>query len=189
MLLDYKEIESKQIYKVMSQSIIPRPIAWIVTEDDGIVNVAPFSYFTPLSSNPPSVVVSIGHKADATPKDTLANIRKNKKATICFVNEVNLENMKNSANPHDKNESEIEIYNIETTKMLDNYPPIIASAQSAMFCDFHSEVPLEGKTVPIILEIKKQFFQDGLLSDRLDVQLDNIARVGKNFATMQDIVE
>lgn len=189
MLLDYENLEPKQIYKVMSQSIIPRPIAWIVTQEGGVVNVAPFSYFTPLSSSPATVIVSIGHKADKTPKDTLYNIRETKKATICFVNEENLENMQNSANPHEKNESETDIYNIETKYILDGYPPIIASVQSAMFCDFHSEVLLEGSTIPIILNVKKHYFKDELIDEKLSISLENIARVGKNFAKMVDIKE
>lgn len=188
MILDYDNLESKQIYKVMSQSIIPRPIAWIVTEDNGIVNVAPFSYFTPLSSNPATVIVSIGHKSDMSPKDTLANIRKTKKATICFVNENNLKNMKNSANPHAKDESEVEIYNMQSKTVLDDYPPIIGSTQSAMFCDFHSEVGLEGNTVPIILEVKKQYFMDDIINEKLDIELDNICRVGKSFAKLNAIL-
>lgn len=171
----------------MSQSIIPRPIAWIVTQDEGVVNVAPFSYFTPLSSQPASVIVSIGHKVDMSPKDTLANLRKNKKATICFVNEENLENMKNSAHPHAKEESEVKIYDIPTKELLADFPPIIATAQSAMFCEFGKEIELDGNTIPVILSIKSQYFKDELLNERLDVKLDNIARVGKNFAKMVDI--
>ena len=94
MLIDYKDQELTQKYQLMAQTIIPRPIAWIVTEDkDGIINVAPFSYFIGLSSQPPTVLVSIGHKADGTPKDTLQNIRETKKCTICMVDEAHLEMM------------------------------------------------------------------------------------------------
>jgi flavin reductase (DIM6/NTAB) family NADH-FMN oxidoreductase RutF len=187
MLLNYEKLDPKHIYKVMSQSIIPRPIAWIVTEDAGVVNIAPFSYFTPLSSNPPTVVVSIGHKKDSSPKDTLANIRKHKRATICFVNIDSLEDMKNSANPHEKDESEVEIYDIKTKKVLDGYPPIALDAQSALFCDLHSEVELEGTTVPVILEIKSQYVVDERIDDALNISLENISRVGKNFALSKSV--
>ena len=51
MIIDFSKIDSKEIYKLMSQNIIPRPIAWIVTEN--AFNVAPFSYFTGVSSKPP----------------------------------------------------------------------------------------------------------------------------------------
>ncbi len=182
MIYHYKELNPTQIYKIMSQSVIPRPIAWIVTEDEGIVNVAPFSYFIPLSSNPATVIVSIGHKSDGSPKDTLANIRNNKKATICFVDEAHLEAMKQSATALPKEQSECKEYNIPTQTILKEYPPIIEDVQSAMFCDFFQEVTLGGSTIPLILEVKSQYFHEDVIDEELNISLDNIARVGKEFA-------
>ncbi len=75
----------------MSGSIVPRPIAWIVTDDDGVLNAAPFSLYIPISTNPALVIVAIGKKDDGSPKDSLANILKTKKATICFPNKDNVE--------------------------------------------------------------------------------------------------
>jgi len=187
LLLDYASLEAKQIYKIMSQSVIPRPIAWIVTEDEGVINAAPFSYFTPLSSSPATVIVSIGHKEDTSPKDTLANIRKTKRATICFVNKANLEDMKKTSKSHAKDESEILVYDIDTSKILDDYPPIISSTQSAMFCELHTEVELEGATKPLILEIKSQYFKEECIDNQLNIELENISRVGKSFAKLEEI--
>ena len=45
MILDYKDVNDLDRYKIMSGSIVPRPIAWIVTDDDGVLNAAPFFYF------------------------------------------------------------------------------------------------------------------------------------------------
>ncbi len=74
---------------------VPRPIAWIVTDDNGVLNAAPFSYFIPISTNPALVIVAIGKEDDGTQKDTLANILKTKKATICFPNKDNVELVQN----------------------------------------------------------------------------------------------
>ncbi len=84
MIIDYKDVNDLNRYKIMSDTVVPRPIAWIVTEDDGVINAAPFSYFVPLSSNPPVVVVSIGQKEEGVPKDSLHNILKNKKSNYLF---------------------------------------------------------------------------------------------------------
>ena len=184
MIKKYEELSPTQIYKLMSQTVIPRPIAWIVTEDAGIVNAAPFSYFIPLSSNPPTVIVSIGHKEDGSPKDTLANIRKNKKATICFVNEANLEDMKKSSEPLPHDVSEVENYQIETTKVLSDYPPLITSTKTALFCDFFEELNIGGTTIPIILKVNAQYIDDAIIDDQNNIELDNIGRVGKSFAKM-----
>ena len=187
MLKKYEELPTNSIYKLMSQTITPRPIAWIVTEDNGVINAAPFSYFIPLSSNPPTVIVSIGHKEDETPKDTLANIRKNKKATICFVNETNLEDMKKSAEalPHEM--SETETFHIETTAMLKGYPPMIASTKTALFCELFEELDIGGKTIPVILKIDVQYIDDNIIDEKDNIRLDNIGRVGKSFAKIVEI--
>ena len=187
MILDYALLDETHIYKAMSQSIIPRPIAWIVTEDEGILNAAPFSYFAPLSSSPATVIVSIGHKEDGSEKDTLHNIRKHKKATICFVSESNLEDVKKTANEHPKEESEVEFYNIKTKVLLEGYPPMIASSKSALLCDFHSEVPLEGETRPLILQIKHQYVDDSCVDGKNHIILENIGRIGKTFASLRSI--
>jgi len=65
-----KDTKMNENYKLMAQTILPRPIAWVVTENNGVVNIAPFSYFIGLSSEPASVLISVGHKADGTPKDS-----------------------------------------------------------------------------------------------------------------------
>ena len=187
MIKRYEELSPTQIYKLMSQTVIPRPIAWIVTEDAGIINAAPFSYFIPLSSNPPTVIVSIGHKEDGSPKDTLENIRNTKKATICFVDEANLEDMKNSAESLPHNQSEVETFDIETAKLLTDYPPIITSTKTAFFCEFFKELDIGGKTIPVILKVNAQYIDDAVIDEKENIKLDNIGRVGKSFAKMVEL--
>lgn len=186
MLIDYENLESPSIYKLMSQTVIPRPIAWIVTEADGIVNIAPFSYFTPLSSTPPAVVVSIGHKADGEPKDTLHNITTTKKAVICFVDEDKLEKMHFSSKPLPKLTSEAKEFDIKTKKVYDDFPPMIEDVQSAFFCEFNQKVDLGGPTIPVILNIKHQYVDDKNVTNpqRLTIDINNIARVGRSYAKM-----
>ena len=116
MIIDYKDVNDLNRYKIMSDTVVPRPIAWIVTEDDGVVNAAPFSYFVPLSSNPAVVVVSIGQKEAVVPKDSLHNILKHKKATICFVNENNKDDVKLCSTMLHKDKSEIEEYSIDVQR-------------------------------------------------------------------------
>lgn len=187
MIIDYKDVNDLNRYKIMSDTVVPRPIAWIVTEDEGVLNAAPFSYFVPLSSNPPVLVVSIGHKEDGSQKDSLANILKTKKATICFANKDNVDQVKKCSYSLGKEESEIEKFEIDTQKVLEDFPPMISSSQSALFCEFHSKIELEGKTVPLILEIKKQYIEDGRLDEKSHVHVENVGRCGAHFKAMVDL--
>lgn len=187
MILEYDKLNELNRYKIMSDSIIPRPIAWIVTEDNGIVNVAPFSYFIPISTTPALVVVSIGEKEDGTPKDSLFNILKNKKATICFVNKSNIDDVKKTSLSLAKNESESKKFNIETKRLLEEYPEVISSSSSALFCEFFDKIDIPSKTTPVILKVNYQYLEDGRLDEKSHVHLDNIARCGVEFKELIDI--
>ncbi|WP_026803926.1 flavin reductase family protein [Aliarcobacter lanthieri] len=187
MILDYENINELNRYKIMSGSIIPRPIAWIVTEDNGILNAAPFSYFIPISTNPALVIVAIGKKDDGSPKDTLANILKAKKATICFPNKSNVEQVQKCANQLAKDESEIEKFEIEVKRELEDYPPIISSTQTALFCEYFDTYKIDGDTTPIILKINFQYIEDGRINERNHTNIESIGRVGVTFKAMIDL--
>jgi flavin reductase (DIM6/NTAB) family NADH-FMN oxidoreductase RutF len=176
LILDYDSLEPKERYHIITQSVIPRAIAWIVTEARGLINIAPFSYFTPLSSNPPTLIVSIGHKVDGTPKDTLKNIRDTKRCTICIPKREHLEQLQKSAEPLDKWLSEAKEFGIPTRRVFDSFPPIVENVSLAFACEFYQEVDLGGsRTVPIILEIKKQYIEDRVISDLREFKIINLA--------------
>ena len=84
-----KQLNQRQLYKFLTGAIVPRPIAWITTYNPEIqvVNLAPFSYFTILSSRVPLVMVSINRKPDGHPKDTAQNLLNSPKAIIQVVSE------------------------------------------------------------------------------------------------------
>jgi flavin reductase (DIM6/NTAB) family NADH-FMN oxidoreductase RutF len=193
MLFDLsKDTKLNENYKLMAQTILPRPIAWVVTEDNGVVNIAPFSYFIGLSSEPASVLISVGHKADGTPKDTLANIRKNQKCTICMVEEKDLEKMHFSSKGLEKDESEAEQFDIETEVMVEGYPPTIKGVPSAYFCTLNQEIDLGGgTTIPLVLNVKEIFVDDRIITDRerLSISFKPVARIGKSYAFLGDEIE
>ncbi len=188
MLVDYANKELTQKYQLMAQTIIPRPIAWIVTQnEEGLLNIAPFSYFMGLSSEPATMMVSIGHKSDGSQKDTLKNLRETKKCAICMVDEAHLEAMHFSSKELGANESEATAFNIETKEVVEGFPPMVAGVPSAFFCEFYQEIELKGsKTIPLVVEIKAQFIDDEIISDKERITLDYapLARVGKSYALL-----
>jgi flavin reductase (DIM6/NTAB) family NADH-FMN oxidoreductase RutF len=192
MLFDYSDTEAIENYKLMAQAIIPRPIAWVVTEDNGVINVAPFSYFTGLSSNPPTMIFSVGHKSDGTPKDTLSNLRKNKKCTVCMVKPDHLEMMHFSSKEMQADLSEASEFDIPLKNIVDDFPPMIEGVPVAFFCELYSEVDLgKSKTIPLIVEIKEQYIDDSCITDkkRLTIDFEPLARVGKSYALLGDEIE
>ncbi len=192
MIFDYSDTKAIENYKLMAQTIIPRPIAWVVTERNGVVNVAPFSYFTGLSSNPPTMIVSVGHKSDGSPKDTLKNLRETRKCTICMVSPKHLEMMHMSSKEMDEALSEAEAFDIPIVPVVEGYPPMVEGAPVAFVCDLYKEIDLGGsKTVPLIVEIRHQYVDDDCITDkeRLTIEFEPVARVGKSYALLgQEIV-
>ena len=185
MFYQLKELNANNIYQLMAQTVIPRPIAWIVTQDEDVINIAPFSFFTPLSSNPPTVVVSIGHKSDGSQKDTYSNILKNKKCTICMVDEYNLEKMHFSSKELPKKISEAQEFDIETKSIFESYPPAILNCTVAYACSFNQIIDLNSQaTIPVVLNVENIYVNDDNFTDELkrDIKFNPVARVSREYA-------
>lgn len=188
MLIDFNEKTPTERYFLMASTIIPRPIAWIATQGE-VLNLAPFSYFTPLSSEPPTMVISIGHKSDGTPKDTLRNLRENKKCVISIVDKAHFEAMHLSSKPLDATQSEAEVFDIDTEEMVEGYPAMPKGIKVAFFCEYLKEVELEGsKTIPVIVEIQYLYLDEQIITDeeKIKVTFNAIARVGREYATLNE---
>ena len=190
MIIDFKEKSAPERYQLMASTVIPRPIAWIATEGE-VLNIAPFSYFTPLSSAPATLIVSIGHRADGTPKDTLRNLRESKKCVVCIIDEEHFEAMHLSSKGLDASQSEIEIFDIPTKNMIEGFPPMPKGIKVALFCEYLQEVDLKGsKTIPVIVEVKHLYLDNEIISDTEKITLDfsGIARVGREYATLNECI-
>jgi len=181
MLFDFSTLGETTKYKIMSNTIFPRPVAWIGTEDDGVYNLAPFSYFIPLSSEPPLVIVSIAHKENGEPKDTLANILKHKICTISFAHKPLLDDLIDTAEELPKTVSETEYFNIPTKALVEGFPPMVAEARCALFCRFVKTVDLGARYEPVILEVVQAYVDDTAVDEAGHITLENIGRVGMEF--------
>lgn len=70
------ELSHGDTYRLLTGALVPRPIAWVSTvNDDGTFNLAPFSFFTAISSDPPILAISMSRRANAK-KDSLRNIER-----------------------------------------------------------------------------------------------------------------
>ena len=76
MLFDFTTLPPADRYKLLASTIVPRPIAWVVSlNPQGRLNAAPYSFFNVFCEDPPLVGIGIGGVTGAQPKDTAANIR------------------------------------------------------------------------------------------------------------------
>jgi flavin reductase (DIM6/NTAB) family NADH-FMN oxidoreductase RutF len=124
--------------------IVPRPIAWVTSlHPNGAVNLAPFSFFQALASDPPMVIIAFtGYHAHGGEKDTLSNI----KATGEFVINMVPQNLKDAMNvtsgPHEHDVDELELAGLiaEPSELVK--PPRVGEAPIHLECEFFQEIVL-----------------------------------------------
>jgi len=171
MNLNFSDFSANQRYHLMTQTIIPRPIAWVLTDsDNGSFNLAPFSYFTAVSSAPPILMLSVGKKPNGDNKDTFINVVKNKKMVIHIASEQQADLVTQTAQTLPHGESELTNANLITTE-FDNFPlPRLSQCDVAYGCELF-EIKQIGD-VPqnlIFVEVKQVYINDKVADVDVDI--------------------
>lgn len=187
MQLNFTDLSANQRYHVMTQTIIPRPIAWVLTDSgDENFNLAPFSYFTAVSSKPALLMISVGKKPNGDNKDTLTNVLKNKKMVIHIASEQQAELVTKTAATLAHGESELANSGL-TTSVFDGFPlPRLTQCDIAYGCELYEIKELgDVPQTLIFVEIKQLFISDTVVSQdakqRMNVVADKVkplARLG-----------
>ncbi|MDU6524298.1 flavin reductase family protein [Enterococcus devriesei] len=194
------ELTTKQNYKFLTGSIIPRPIAWITTrnEETGIVNAAPFSYFNVVAKDLPLVSLSINRKS-AEMKDTAANLLQQKEGVIHIVNDELLHEMNQSAASLPSTESELTGTNLALIDSQAVSVPAIKAAPLYFEVRLHQYVPITGTDEKIIsdlfiLEVLNYHFSESLFDQEKEyidaLKLNPLARLaGNTYSHLSDLVD
>ncbi|RTZ14444.1 flavin reductase family protein [Vibrio aquaticus] len=185
-----------QIYHLMTQTVIPRPIAWVLTEsDDKNYNLAPFSYFTPVSSNPPLLMLSVGKKPTGDIKDTTRNVLEMGRMVVHIAHEDQANEVTQTAAtlPHGESEvaaSELSLVDFEGFEM-----PRVEGCPIAFGCKLY-EVKEIGETPQslIFAEIEQVYIDPKVIDDRSDrlvveaLKVNPLSRLGgSQYATLDHV--
>ena len=185
MQFDFSTLRATEIYKLMTSTITPRPIAWITSQDlAGRVNAAPFSFFNAFSADPPILGIGIGSRPEAEfagPKDSWANIRATGEFVVQLVDEASVQAMNRTATPFAPGDSELAEAGIETIPSSQVAPPRIAASPVAFECVLHQEVPLGTRNALILGRVLSMHLRDDVLADsaRLHVATERLGLVGR----------
>ena len=136
MIIDPKKQTFKENYKLMTGSILPRPIAFVSTISlDGIYNLAPFSFFTGITSDPPTVCFSPARRGtDGDEKDTLKNIKATGEFVINIVNENIVEQMNETATEFPPEVDEFEASGLTAVPAKIVKPPLVKESPISFEC-------------------------------------------------------
>ena len=112
MRFDSLKTDGSVLYKLLTGTIIPRPIGWISTIDEnGINNLAPFSFFNAVGEDPPHLMFSTVRSGNKN-KDTLNNVLQNKQFVVNLVTEETVEQMNMTSQSVDSEVDEFELANL-----------------------------------------------------------------------------
>ncbi|MFB7369913.1 flavin reductase family protein [Streptomyces sp. NPDC056222] len=130
-------------YRLLTATVVPRPIAWIsTTSADGTDNLAPHSFFTISSVTPPVVqFTSVGRK------DSLRNIEDTGAFVVNFAPEPLFEQINATATDFPRGVSEFDACGVEREPSLRVKPPRVAHAPVALECELHSTLRIGDSTV------------------------------------------
>jgi len=173
MNIDLAQQSAEQTYSIMAQAIIPRPIAWVLSENaNGSLNLAPFSYFAPICSDPPLFMISISKKPDGTLKDTRANIKERKDFVLHIPSWEQLEPMNASAATMAAGVSEVEVLHLELADFTGSRLPRIKGSRVAMACSLYEIREIgNGPYAMILGRIHHVYVTDAAILDQTDEKL------------------
>ncbi|SDH66745.1 flavin reductase family protein [Propionivibrio dicarboxylicus] len=177
MQIDPSQHSKAEGYKLLTNIVVPRPIAWVTSlGPDDTVNLAPFSFFNAVSSNPLYVMVSVARNEAGELKDTARNILAEREFVVNMVTEEVFDAMNISAADFPPDKSEVDAAGLAVAPSVKIRTPRVAEAQASLECRLHSEQRLGSYTM-FIGEVVMFHVADHLVGQRLHI--DGFSPIGR----------
>lgn len=157
-------MDRRVAYRWLIGCVVPRPIAWITTlSAEGVVNLAPFSFFNGVTASPMVLSVAIAHREPL--KDTLRNLRATREAVVHIAPPARLADVHQSGGDYAASVSEVGELGLATVPSSVVRPPRLADAQVAFECRLLQEIPVgEPATALCLLEVVHLHAVEGILA-------------------------
>ena len=185
-------------FNPMNALVMPRPIAWISTVDqDGVPNLAPYSYFNLVCADPPYVMFAPNAKARDELKDTWRNVNEVPEFVVNLVSEQDGEAMNHSSGPFPRGVNEFDACGIASLPATLVRPPRVASALASLECrvfqKVHLPVSTDGRANFVVIgevigvHIADEVIVDGRVDEK---RLAPLTRLGyMNYGTLGSVFE
>jgi flavin reductase (DIM6/NTAB) family NADH-FMN oxidoreductase RutF len=195
MQFDSLTTEGSVLYKLLTGTIIPRPIGWVSTVDEnGINNLAPFSFFNAVGEDPPHLMFSTVRSGNKN-KDTLNNVLANKQFVVNLVTEETVEQMNRTSQSVDSEVDEFELANLTPIDSVFIKPKRVKESYVHFECEMVHHYFLEdhknGGACIVIGKILTMHINDEILMEGNRINLDKykpVARLaGSNYSKIGEI--
>lgn len=197
MQFDIQNTESSALYKLLTGTVIPRPIAWVATVDEnGIDNLAPFSFFNVVSEDPPHIMFSTIRTGNKN-KDTLNNILANQQFVVNLVTEDVVEQMNTTSQSVAADVNEFELANVTPIESIYIKPKRVKESLVHFECEmvhhYFIEKHQNGGACIIIGKIITMHIDDSILMENHKINVEKykpVARLaGSNYSKLGELFQ
>ncbi|MEU4062545.1 flavin reductase family protein [Streptomyces wedmorensis] len=179
--------DGSSFYRLLTATVVPRPIAWVsTTSADGTDNLAPHSFFTIASVNPPVVqFTSVGRK------DSLRNVEETGEFVVNLAPQALFEQINATATDFPRGMSEFDACGVEREPSLRVKPARVAQSPVALECELHSTLRIGDSTVVFGRVVHAAVDESVLVDGHPEMALMRpLSRLGKNeWGTLGGIEE
>lgn len=181
MNFDFSQLASADAFKLLSSVVVPRPIAWVVSQSRaGRNNAAPFSFFNVVSSDPPIIALGIGPRGGEL-KDSARNILDTGEFVVNVVTDALAQAMNRTSLDYLAEVDELAMAGLETAASLRVAPPRIAQSPAALECRVWQVLEAAPQRVIVLARVVAMYLRDDALLDaqRYHVDTPALALVGR----------
>ena len=196
MFFDVTELANQEKYHLLNGGVTPRPIAWISTRSrNNIDNLAPYSFFTVASCNPPVLLYTQVTQRTGIDKDTLQNLLETGECVVNIANSDLLEKMNLTSASLDRATSEFDFAEVEQCPSQTVIPASVKASPVRYECTIRevisiSDLPTGGSVV--LLDVQCIYVRDDLYTNhKINQQLiDSVGKMGGDaFSLTSAILE
>ncbi|SDM46557.1 flavin reductase family protein [Sediminibacillus halophilus] len=190
MKIEPSQFAERDMSKLIKGAVVPRPIAWVSTiNEEGIPNLAPFSFFTVASMEPITLCFSVGGSGRV--KDTLENVRATKAFVVNIVNEQLANQMYETSKAYPPDTDEFLQAGLTSVPGEKVSSPRVAAAPVQMECELDRIIDI-GSNSLVLGRLVCYHIQDEVYmeTDKVDPEaLQVIGRMAGDYTHIDDFFE
>ena len=152
---DFADHEPGTNQGLLSQLVVPRPIAMVSTRDaQGRGNLSPFSYYLPITGEPPLVGVTFGlRESDRSTKHSYDNLITAGDFVINVCSEIFADKIESIAKEYPPGTDEAEMHGYTLVDAQRVSSPAVAEASAHLECVVHQCIPLGSERAAVVLVV------------------------------------